>query len=807
MVKLQGTAPNQAPTNADLGSLAYADHDNVNLTAADLKLKALSKTKSQTAVDVFVYDTSKDSDGGAWRHRTQHTSWYNEGASSTRGSRAEFPSVAVIVAEANKVTIYDGDDPSLPMWMVFNAVAVSSSTADWWRFQRYATCIFALNGVVIWGTGTTGCPFVSFAGDFSGRYDAGSQGGLSGSVATAEGSTVNSGSLPDLVDDAVNDVAMTVLPDAPTDPATGLPVPTIAVATDGGVSVIKDHGTVVDITHSFAADIFTTVSFTNDNRLATFLQGVKDVYVMPIPASDYSVDLSSDDTTYNEFSAPYLFSTFSFVPPSDLKPLATPDGLAIIRNETGAIHGISQLAEDPTTPANSMVAYTTSDYATGWMNGDIKLAALADTTAETLSGSELVPNGDFPAGLSDGDVGYDNGDGTVDGWTASTDVELSIVSGAIRVQNSSTYSTSHSGSGVFALTTTPNKVYVLEATVVTANAGGSSGIGVSSSNGVGSFTNRALGSHDAVGAGTYTITFTANSSTTYLKLFNWSTVASYYADFDNISVRLADPDRSVNGKGLGVHGSITKAPVATGADVVAYSGFSSSNYLEQPYNSALNFGTGDFSVMGWVSLNSTASQFIVDRADASDANRFSLSHIAGDGFSFRTKGATTVASVNEGASSTAGWKFVCGVRSGKSHSIYVNGVLAGTTTATAQDVSNTTAPLNIGGAYDQTLPTLASLALLRISATAPTADQIAKIYDDEKVLFQPNAKATLTGTSDVVTALAHDPDTNLLHVGTSGTSGGRSVFQGLRRVEEHTGTDSQSLAAISAVDGLVVEGK
>ena len=45
----------------------------------------------------------------------------------------------------------------------------------------------------------------------------------------------------------VNDVAMTVLPNAPIDDATGLPVPTIAVATDGGVSVIKDDGTVVDI--------------------------------------------------------------------------------------------------------------------------------------------------------------------------------------------------------------------------------------------------------------------------------------------------------------------------------------------------------------------------------------------------------------------------------------------------------------------------------------------------------------------------------------------------------------------------------
>ena len=53
-----------------------------------------------------------------------------------------------------------------------------------------------------------------------------------------------------IVNRYVNDVAMTVLPNAPIDADTGLPVPTIAVATDGGVSVIKDDGTVVDYTYS-----------------------------------------------------------------------------------------------------------------------------------------------------------------------------------------------------------------------------------------------------------------------------------------------------------------------------------------------------------------------------------------------------------------------------------------------------------------------------------------------------------------------------------------------------------------------------
>lgn len=87
-----------------------------------------------------------------------------------------------------------------------------------------------------------------------------------------------------------------------------------------------------------------------------------------------------------------------------------------------------------------------------------------------------------------------------------------------------------------------------------------------------------------------------------------------------------------------------------------------------------------------------------------------------------------------------------------------------------------------------------------MTATAPTADQIAKIYEDERALFQPGAACTLYGTSDAVTALAHDPKTNLLHVG---TSAGRSTFDGLVRVAN---TETPVRTAISAVNGLIVEG-
>jgi len=91
------------------------------------------------------------------------------------------------------------------------------------------------------------------------------------------------------------------------------------------------------------------------------------------------------------------------------------------------------------------------------------------------------------------------------------------------------------------------------------------------------------------------------------------------------------------------------------------------------------------------------------------------------------------------------------------------------------------------------------LALFRISATAPSPEQIKKIYEDEKFLFQDGAQATLYGASDAVTALAYDDDTNLLH---AGTSAGRSVFSGLRRVSN---TTTAVGTAISASNGLVVE--
>ena len=131
--------------------------------------------------------------------------------------------------------------------------------------------------------------------------------------------------------------------------------------------------------------------------------------------------------------------------------------------------------------------------------------------------------------------------------------------------------------------------------------------------------------------------------------------------------------------------------------------------------------------------------------------------------------------------------------------MWVNGVLKDTETNTST-LTHDDAPLLVGRDENGGNPAEnTSVCLLRASATAPSPEQIARIYNDEKHLFTENAQATLYGDSDAVTALAYDDSTNLLHVG---TSAGRSVFQGLRRVDN---TTTAVGAAISASNGLVAD--
>ena len=132
--------------------------------------------------------------------------------------------------------------------------------------------------------------------------------------------------------------------------------------------------------------------------------------------------------------------------------------------------------------------------------------------------------------------------------------------------------------------------------------------------------------------------------------------------------------------------------------------------------------------------------------------------------------------------------------------LYADGVLLGSSDVGTNSVNNTRATLTFGIRSDATSYFQGgNMALWRVSASAPSAEHIKKIYEDEKVLFQENADCTLYGSSDAVTALAYDDKEELLHVG---TSSGRSDFRGLRRINN---TETAVTTAISAYDGLIAQ--
>jgi len=774
----------------------------------EVNLGALSAIISDTAVDVFVYDTSRDTDSGAWRKRTQHTSWYNETLNTaTRGSRREFPSVAVIVSENSKITIYDGDDPDLPMWMVFdvggtvwtsnNLLAQSGASTTW--------SIAALNGILVLG------PVVSYRMrviNFVSEYvyvtsDAGGKvyNGYISERNSGKGFSDNS-SIGTTVNGEFNDVAMTVLPNAPIDSATGLQVPTIAVATNGGVSVIKDDGNVVDYTYQVTTNTnASNVYLSETGRLQYSSRSISSGYVYYV---EYD-KLSSSDVT----SAPNVVLCVSETGGSGITRILpqgsiTSDAITKDYTATGYNPGsytpyqggvflhkttgdVKETDGFSLPNSNFMGLHIRPDYNTGWMYGDIKGAFLSDTDTTNVTGSELITNGDFAS----------NSD-----WTARGDTGLSISGGQATITLTTTNGEIHQN-----LPTLSAGTYVFSVERV---GGTETNIYVSLQDATSGTSRYTLLIESNISNGTYSATVTIPSTESNLRVaiygYFWGgSHNGYTLILDNVSLRIAEEDRSVNENGLQVFGTVTKSAVATGAELVAYSGWSNSNYLQQPYNSDLDFGTGDFSVMGWIKLNSNSTvEYVISRDSyASTASRFGV-YIDSDGHAnFLVDDNTTdrralgTISIDDSI-----WHHLVGVYDGSGGVyIYLDGILNASTTGSALNtINNSSAELAFGN-YGGAGSALAngSLALWRVSASAPSAEQIKKMYEDEKVLFQENAACSLYGSSDAVTALAYDEKTELLHVG---TSSGRSDFQGLRRINN---TTTAVTTAISAYDGSIAQ--
>ena len=739
-----------------------------------------------------LYNTANDSDGGAWIHKTASLSYGQEAVPSGRyvggfidtnaavsggagvgdwfynvntglfvevtgvspntsveifraGSKT-FPAQVVIAAEADRVIIFDASGSKLTMWGVYKQ---DPST-------RSLTSLASINGKIfigIAGTSATdsegGVRVLDFASDRLARYTTyatytgTTPDGLANYHETDGVSGDGNGSAL-IVNAIVNAVAAAVLDSSPLDNATGLKIPTIAVGTDGGVSVITHDGDVWDVTSSSGASFSKVSDVSFDDAIGLVFgmyndsnAGSRPVYGIPIPTADRTVD-------GNEVNATDKLATNANSIGNGL-PINLGDyakTLSIGRGEFAcySASGLSIHKANPSDIAKGMVAHITDKFNTGYMVGDTKLAVACENELGSIVETELVTNGTF---LTDSD--WTKGAG----WTISGGVATQAGAGTDPL-----YQDLGLGIGKFYVVTF--EITSITAGAVTAYCGGS-GVGTARS---------------AVGTYTEVIACAGNST------FYMQQDASFEGSIDNVSVtEVGNIDRSGNSNHLKINGTVALNTPA-GGDVALLSGWSSANYLSQPYNSDLDFGAGDFVYAGWFKTSDAfATQIMIYRASATSAagdiriqtTPDKVSFLYHNGTSWQWTLTSTRASLNDGSLH----QFVI-LRSGGTLYMYIDGVLDNSVAFT-DTLTDTSAILRVGNSSDGSFG--GDLALLRAGATAPTADQIKKMYREEKAMLE--GKATLDGSDPDIKALAYDKERDLLRVASQGVI---STFKGLERV-------------------------
>ena len=714
MPNLVGIGNSQVPTNAMLGGLAYQDPEYAQLKSTEPgEVVGIKQLINDTATCLFVYDTTQDSDGGAWRKSKLNTqSWYTEKLGSEwRGHKKEFPSLAVIVGTTSKeIIIYDGDDPNLPMYLRWKG---NNS-----MLYENPTCVTAINGCIYWGQTSYGVGRYNLIGDSMGRWrnHATSRGykmpdktiGGRITVSATGNQIVHPFKDVTLQGDNVLDVKVTVTTDAPTDPDTGLKRPHIVVQTSVGVNVIKDTGTAASgVNHGYASTIDLGIIPEQEAFIAHHNGAT----------SGQTLDVISVRDQYR----------MKGVHPSDFAA-----GGIYGANEING-HGNSNRIE-PRHATNGAGTAVGRYYGYG-------------------HNSYYNPPAPFK---------WDSWGGTCKNllWKEGSIIAGTSNKGIVRVKEHF----QHLQGGM--------KNWCN----VNVNTGWMHG--------------DCHGCFCALANGT--------SGTTGASIGDFSHEGN---------------DANISG------GDLTFGPVATGASLVAYSGFTNSIYARATQSHDMGNGAA-FSFMGWFNTSDTSSyQYIcsVSKSDGSGRAGLAIDTSSGDPYFWdSTNSSTDFRELGIGDLRDGQWHHIAGSMnygsSATQKKFYVDGQLVKSASKAIINLSSC-AVWNIGhytsDGSNVSYTFKGKLALVKFSGgtvadagnQVPTDEQIMQIYNEEKPLFEEGAQCNLYGSSSTVVAQDYDDSTGILHVG---TSSGRSDFKGLLRINNTT-TAVTTDGCLSAARGLIVE--
>ncbi|MAY42380.1 MULTISPECIES: hypothetical protein [unclassified Neptuniibacter] len=492
------------------------------------------------------------------------------------------PKRVMVVALDMKVVLHDLTKPGLPIWREH----VNETIAEWernvWRGGRTTDAIALVGGslciAVSLRDGTTdgasGLIVLDYASNSQRRVAANTaHGGYLGEIDFSKSLLSHS---VVIVDEFVNAIAARIADDAPMHPVSGLPMPRIAVATDGGVSELVPNNEGVWLVSNWPSTGFVYgVAYTKDGRLLAKRDYEGRIY--DLGGISAGVLLTSSNTTY---------STEVVV-----KPLT--GGTVISSALVAGSNGVSVLAENPSELDAGMIASVSEDYTTPFLAGDVQSAVMCDAEEGVIVGGELVIGG-YAAPAS-----YD---------TVVNEVSLSsfTMDGQLSDQTRATVN----------ISTIVGQRYFVKSTLDSNDA---SVIMYARSLGGGTGSTLAASGSMVVDEEVILSFVAASATSSLLWVMN---AAGADAAISNVSAGIETDDHSGRNNHAIIHGTLNRSKPA-GSDIAVWSGFDVSNYLVIPDFNASQSG---FSLTTTVQSGGTGDRELFTVGDTSSAGGAGILH-------------------------------------------------------------------------------------------------------------------------------------------------------------------------------------
>lgn len=623
------------------------------------------------------------------------------------------PLEAMFVASGSGTTarlfVFDLTDPNMPLWMEFTA-GVNKTL---WAFTTVSPVNLALSGLA-WehgklvssrnGSNGNGVVFVNFILDeatvyintravfSSGIADRNNQLGYKVVVNSQE---ISSG--------LVNSIAA----------YNGY----TSAATNSGVSVIKPDGTVVS--SNLTTSPVTSISVLN-GRLYFVRDHTPDDQIFDCGLIENLADSFPSSTLYSKTTLPFLSA-------STLTALSDAGDSLIVPS----VSAVDQLWPDPADSESSLIARHGLNYATPPMKKP-ELMLICGTDEGTVGATDYV--GDFSA--------------DTDGFLSrNASTSVSAVGSKLRLTFVSTGGSQYS-TAELEIPCVQGALYRIKATVENV-----SGVTAPSRRiAFRSTSDDDLSSRDEtlLSDGSFDYYRVADSSTMYLRVGLQDSGSDSVFDWSGISVEEVITDYSGKSNNATINGTLTATAEITGG-VAGLSGFSASDYIEVPYQSELDVGTGDFRYSFAFKTNATSLGTSLLRSDPGGlGNRIALLHASSGKLALYMNGygviEETASAYNDNLLHT-----LLLYRYDGTIYMEIDGDLV-KRVVTSGNVTNNTAIIRIGVNASNNNPFDGTIWFAEASAVAPTAEEAALMHKHMRNLIE--GKANL---DEIPTSAAYDP--------------------------------------------------